>query len=191
MFQELDKHIFIWLNQQHHVSIDTLMVLITEKWTWLPWYGLWIIWLFYRYRGRLFTWLVCLALLVTLADQVSASLIKPFFARLRPCHEASLQEFIYLLIPNCGGRFGFVSSHAANASVLAIWMSITIFKQNKLLQFIWVFWAVLVSYSRIYVGVHYPGDILGGWVLGTFLALGMKYFNTYFSLPITGLYKSS
>ncbi|MCZ2355147.1 MAG: phosphatase PAP2 family protein [Bacteroidia bacterium] len=191
MLQELDQGLFLWLNQFHQSNIDSLMVFATEKWTWLPWYGVWIFWLGYRYRWRLLPWLICLALLITLADQISSGFTKPFFERLRPCHEQSLQGLIHLLIPNCGGKFGFISSHAANTAVLAAWLITTVLKKNPVLQTIWVLWALLVSYSRIYVGVHYPGDILAGWILGITLAFGLKYCLVQWSIPVSGLYKNA
>jgi len=102
---------------------------------------------------------------VSLADESSLHLFKNVFERLRPCNEASLKAFIRLPTGRCaGGRFGFVSSHAANTFAVAVFLA-NLFKKRWFTAMI-ILWAAGVSYSRIYLGVHYPGDVLGGAMLG-------------------------
>jgi undecaprenyl-diphosphatase len=103
-------------------------------------------------------------LVVTLADQTSVHLFKNVFERLRPCHNPEIRELIHLAASKCYGKFGFVSSHAANSFGVAVFLALA-FKTRWFSWFI-LAWALLVSYSRIYLGVHYPADIIVGGLLG-------------------------
>ena len=105
-----------------------------------------------------------IAVVITLADQTSVHLFKNVFQRLRPCHEPSLQGLVHLVNNKCGGQFGFISSHATNAFGVALLVSCWIRKQWFTL--IMILWALLIAYSRVYLGVHYPGDVLAGALWG-------------------------
>jgi undecaprenyl-diphosphatase len=102
------------------------------------------------------------------ADRISAAVIKPWADRLRPCHDASLAELI-VIIDRCGGQYGFVSSHATNTFGLAMIAAMLLDKRYFYFKILLFIWAMLISYSRVYLGVHYPGDILGGALLGILL----------------------
>ena len=115
--------------------------------------------------------LLAFALLITLADQSASGFFKPFFERLRPCHQPGIQEFVHTL-KHCGGQYGFASSHASNTFALGIFMWLL---YRNLYGQLMILWAVLVSYSRIYAGVHYPGDIIMGAILGLISALIVYY----------------
>ncbi|MDB5262822.1 MAG: PA-phosphatase, partial [Adhaeribacter sp.] len=114
--------------------------------------------------------LVAIVLTVVAADRISAAIIKPWVARLRPCHDAALAELI-VIIDRCGGQFGFVSSHAANTFGLAMIAAMLLDRSYRYFKFFLFIWAAFISYSRIYLGVHYPGDVLGGALLGILLGL--------------------
>jgi undecaprenyl-diphosphatase len=112
-------------------------------------------------------------------DQVTSSFMKPFFERLRPCHEFDHNQIT--LLASCGGKYGFASGHAANTMGLAIGV-LFLFKKN-IYTLSLVFWAVAVGYSRIFIGVHYPGDVLAGFLLGWLISffwykLFQKWANT-------------
>lgn len=170
--QQLDTQIFLSLNGAHAPWADTLMYWVTERNTWIPMYALLIIWLVWQYKQQAAGMIGALILTIIIADQTASSLLKPWVERLRPCHVAYLQDKIHLVVEGCGGTYGFASSHAANSFGLAtaLWLLcgtvVPTFKRpNKYL--LWFFpWAALVSYSRVYVGVHYPLDIIAGAIIG-------------------------
>jgi undecaprenyl-diphosphatase len=161
---QLDTALFLFLNGLHFPALDPIMVFISGKLTWLPFY-LFLVFLMYRKFGWRLVWvLLGAALVVTLADQTSVHLFKNVFERLRPCHNPEIRELIHLAASKCYGKFGFVSSHAANSFGVAVFLALA-FKTRWFSWFI-LAWALLVSYSRIYLGVHYPADIIVGGLLG-------------------------
>jgi undecaprenyl-diphosphatase len=123
--------------------------------------------------------LLFVGLVIVLCDQTASHLIKNAVMRLRPSHEPALVGMVHLSKAGAGGIYGFVSSHAANAFGFATFLNFTLDKRFKLLKY-WLFiWAVLVSYSRIYNGVHYPGDVLVAALLGTAIGWGMSKLYQY------------
>jgi undecaprenyl-diphosphatase len=167
----LDTRLFLFLNGLHNETFDGIMVWISGKTTWWPFYLLLLIYLGWTRRWQIIPIVVLVALCVTLADQGSVRLFKEVFERLRPCHEPELQGLVHLVNGKCGGQYGFVSSHAANVFSIAT-MLILIVKKNWFTITL-LFWATLVGYSRIYLGVHYPGDILVGALLGVLIGYGL------------------
>lgn len=165
--KELDTALFLFLNGLHAPSWDTFMSAVSGKLIWLPLY-LFILFLLYRRYGRkTLVLLLFIVLLITMSDQLSVKAFKEVFQRFRPCHEPALAGLVHTVNGKCGGSWGFVSSHASNSFALALF-SLLLIRDKPYTAFI-VFWAFLVSYSRIYLGVHYPGDILGGAILGGFI----------------------
>lgn len=172
---ELDKDIFIYLNGFHTPFMDTVMLLISDKLVWLPLY-LYLMYLVFKdYSKEGWFALIGITLTVILADQVASSFMKPYFGRLRPSHEPSLESLIHV-VGYKGKKFGFASSHAANTFGIATFMFLLLRKTRKWIAALFV-WAAIVTYSRIYLGVHYPGDILAGSLVGVLAALaGFKFF---------------
>lgn len=126
--------------------------------------------------------LIFVGIVILACDQTASHLIKNLVLRLRPSHEPALVGLIHLSKAGPGGLYGFVSSHAANALGLATFLAMTLDNRFKWLKY-WLFlWAALVCYSRIYNGVHYPGDVLGGAILGTLIGWGIAKLNAYFNL---------
>lgn len=164
MLKQIDTQLFLFLNGMHSGTFDSIMVWISGKTTWWPFYLLLLAYLGWNRRWQLFPILVFTALCVTLADQSSVQLFKEVFQRLRPCHEPELQGLVHMVNGRCGGKFGFVSSHAANTFGVAMFLSLVI--RKRWFTFLLMVWAAVVGYSRIYLGVHYPGDVIGGALLG-------------------------
>jgi len=140
---------------------------ISDRFIWLPLYLLITGYLIYRYKWKVILILLLTALLITMSDQGSVHLFKEVFKRLRPCHNPEISHLVHIVRGHCGGQYGFVSSHAANSFAVASYSLLLI--RNRYYTISIIFWALLVSYSRIYLGVHYPGDILGGAILGVVL----------------------
>ncbi|MBW6481908.1 MAG: phosphatase PAP2 family protein [Vicingaceae bacterium] len=131
--------------------------------------------------------LIAVILLIVLSDQASVQLFKEVFKRLRPCHNPQLAGLVHL-VDGCGGKYGFVSSHAANTFALALFMGLVLKKHIPFIFTGLLCWAIVVSYSRVYVGVHYVSDIfvgaLVGMLIGWFVFLGLQKLNQKFKLQI-------
>lgn len=167
---ELDTSAMLAINGANDPMLDILFYYISQKWTWIPFY-IWILYVLYRNYGRQVLWfLPFIALMITGSDQVS-TLLKEATERFRPCHEPAIQHLVHLVKNKCGGSFGFVSSHAANSMALAAFIILMLPKGYRNLQMEMIAFALLNGYSRIYLGAHYPLDVLGGFVVGFIMAL--------------------
>jgi undecaprenyl-diphosphatase len=178
---ELDKELLIYLNSFHVDWLDPAVLLVTETFFWLPLY-LFLLYLIIKTYGKE-SWIPLLAIAITifLTDRITAGLMKPYFARLRPSNEPSLEGLIHLVRNSkgdfyLGGLYGFASSHAANTLATATFFWLLFRKTRKWI--VWMFpWAIVMTYTRIYLGVHYPGDILVGGILGVACGwVGFKIF---------------
>jgi undecaprenyl-diphosphatase len=165
LLDDIDKWLFLVINGLHHPFLDQFFVIVTAKWTWIPFYAILAYVIFKHHKQSFFLIVLSVVVAITLSDQVASSIIKPLAERLRPCHETELQNRVHIVNDYCGGRFGFVSSHAANVFALATLLML-ILEQRRLTILLFV-WASLVSLSRVYLGVHYPGDIIGGALIGS------------------------
>lgn len=155
--EAVDRALFLSINGAHHPAVDALMVFISEKYTWIPVY-LVIAILAQRKWGwkGLGLFIVFAALTVFLSDQSSVKLFKNVFERYRPCHNLDIGHLVHTVNDKCGGIYGFVSSHAANHFGISVFFAATLFKGSRSGWIILLLWAAFVSYSRIYLGVHYP-----------------------------------
>ncbi len=161
---DLDTQLFLFLNSIHYSWLDPIMELITRRDTWFPTYLVLIFYLIYRNKKEAAYQIIGIILAVALSDQLCSSFLKPLVGRLRPCHEPALQGLIHM-VTDCGGQFGFCSSHAANGFALAV--SLYFYFGKNIYTLIGFIWAITISYSRIYVGVHYPLDVIFGAFIGS------------------------
>ena len=176
--KSLDTQLFLYLNSKHNAFVDPVMYWASDKLFWIPFYLLIAILLVKQYKKQCIPIFISIALLITLADQTASHLIKNSVQRLRPSHESALQGLIHLSEAGAGGTYGFISSHAANAFALTAFLFFILQKNFNWLKVILIPWALLVSYSRIYNGVHYPLDVLVAMLLG--IILGWLISKLYF-----------
>ena len=187
-WSEVDTEIFLFLNGMHNETFDFLFSWITNKYTWIPLYLILIGMIIHKFKWRGLYVLLFIALLITMSDQVSVQLFKNTVQRLRPCHNVDLSGLVHIIDGHCGGQYGFVSSHATTSFALATFFGLVLRKHYKFILALLMLWAVIVAYSRIYVGVHYVGDVLVGGIIGTFIGIFvltvLKYVNRRFNLNI-------
>jgi undecaprenyl-diphosphatase len=166
----IDKEWFLTINNgMANDWFDALMPVLRNQYTWVPLYVLIAVWFLYKYKMQ-GLWFIGFALVTfALSDQVSASLIKPFIERLRPCREPMLAEQVRLLV-HCGSGFSFPSTHATNHFGFALIVGASLYKEHKWPLYALLVIAVMISFAQVYVGVHYPIDVIGGAILGTIVA---------------------
>ncbi len=178
-FYSLDLKILYFIN--HTLSnpvFDFIMPLVRNKFTWIPLYILLIFFIIKKY-GLKSVWIIWFAILtVLIADQLSSGLIKPYFHRLRPCNNPALESWLNL--PNgMGSNWSFVSSHAANHFALAVYFIMVFIGYRNQYKIIIPFlsWAFLIAFAQVYIGFHYPSDVICGGILGSIIGFGMGRLN--------------
>ena len=168
--KEIDTQWFLWINSHHTTALDWTMWTLSQHWSWAVVIVLAFVLLTLRQEPRRW-WLVAVGIVLCflLADQGSV-LIKDTVCRLRPCHAL---EDVRMFRTHCGGQYGFVSSHAANAFAVALFFVLRYWKRLKRQWplLLLIVWALATSYSRAYLGKHYPGDLVCGAILGCIIAL--------------------
>ena len=164
-----DKQAMIFLNNLGSSTFDPFWILVSEKWFWIPLYVIFLYFLYKNFNKKsLFYILLFVALGITASDQI-ANIFKFGFERLRPCHDPSLEGLLREV--KCGGKFGFYSAHSSNSFFVATYITILLGKKIKQLPYFLFVWAAIVAYSRVYLGMHFPGDIIVGAIMGILLAL--------------------
>jgi undecaprenyl-diphosphatase len=164
---QYDTDLFIFLNNLGSTTWDGLWLIITNKLTFIPLYAV-LLYLIYRHLGwkTLLLLVFVIAAMITFTDQVT-NLFKDGFQRPRPCRVSDLDELIRYVAPRCG-KYGFFSGHSSNSMAAAVFAGLLLRSYYKNLIFILLLWSAVVAYSRIYVGVHYPLDIVCGLAFGAF-----------------------
>jgi undecaprenyl-diphosphatase len=174
---QLDSRLFLAINGWNNEAWDGIMWWISGKTTWWPFYLLILVFLGWKKKWHILPMILFIVVVVTLTDQTSVHLFKNVIQRLRPCHEPSLEGLVHLVNNKCGGKFGFISSHAANSFGVAVLVSLWL--RNRIVTLVMLTWAILVAYSRVYLGVHYPGDVTAGAIWGAGCAWLVFYLYTW------------
>lgn len=164
----------VWSNR----FFDFIMPFLREKYFWAPLYLFAVSFIWLNYPRRRYIFIVGMLLCLVLADQTASHLIKPMIGRLRPCNNPDIAPFLHLLVP-CGVGKSFVSSHATNHFAIAAFWAICFGKKYPWLWGAGLLWAAIVSYGQVYVGVHFPSDVIGGAVLGVLLGSSVAYLTQY------------
>jgi undecaprenyl-diphosphatase len=163
---EKDIELFLYLNNLGSIQWDSFWLILTNKFSAIPLYFL-LLYITYKQFGlkKTMVLLVFIAVLILVSDQTS-NLFKNGFKRLRPCHNNEIANLCRLVGNRCGGLYSYFSAHAANSMAIAVFFSLALKFNSKIWIYLLFIWAILVGYSRIYVGVHFPLDILTGMFFG-------------------------
>lgn len=173
---EADKSLLLDLNSSSSLFWDGFFWYVTKAQTWIPLYLVLLYLLFKNNKWtRFLTVLVSIGIVILLADQLASGICKPYFARFRPTHDVEISQWVATVNGYRGGLYGFFSSHASNSFAIAVLMSLTV--RNRIFSVLLIGWAALVSYSRIYLGVHFPGDVIVGATVGTLIALFVYFIS--------------
>ncbi|WP_372752819.1 phosphatase PAP2 family protein [Labilibaculum sp.] len=174
---QIDKELLLWLNSFHTPFWDVIIMIFTRKEFWIPLYFT-LIYQIYKFKGKeALWWIIGIVLVVVLSDQISTLFFKDVFERFRPSHDPSLKGMVNLVSNYTGGKYGFVSSHATNSFAFAIFSALLF--QNKLYTAFIFTWSLLIIYTRVYLGVHFPGDVLGGMLLGLLIGYGIYHLTQW------------
>lgn len=177
--KNIDYTIFHFINQTiSNYFFDVVMTTLRQATTWIPLYIFLGMYLINKYKLEALKYALYIVLAFALADYISAGILKPLICRLRPCHSSTLK--VHLVLSHCGGKWSFPSTHATNHMSMALSIILANIFSKKWINYLWIIWALMIGFAQIYVGVHYPSDVVGGFILGAILA----FFNYKVILPI-------
>lgn len=182
---DLDHQLFFKINNDWtNAFLNDVFPWWRDASTWIPLYFFLVLLVFLNFGWKAWPWLVSLILTVSVSDQLSSHLLKNWVGRIRPCRDPSLSGNVHLLINRCPSSGSFPSSHATNHFALAFFLYLTLHKYIGKWAYLFFFWAASISYGQVYVGVHFPLDIVVGALLGSFLGYGFgTIFNRRIGLP--------
>ncbi len=165
---EKDTELFLYLNNLGTEPWDGFWMFVTNKESWIPFYVLMLLFAIWRFKNwrKILLLVLSVSLLILIVDQSTSSFFKPVIGRFRPCHNELLDGLMRLVKEGCGGKYAFFSSHSSNSFALATFFGLTMTGLRKYILPVLLFWAAMVAYSRVYIGVHYPLDIFAGMLWG-------------------------
>ncbi len=170
---QLDLRLFHLINVEwSNNALDIILPWLRNKYVWAPLYVFIGSFILYNYGRKGVLICIYLAVTVLACDQISSDIIKGIFVRPRPCHYPELLNQMNLLV-SCGSGYSFVSSHAANHFGVAFFLGFLFWRKSRIILPLGLLWAIIISYSQIYVGVHFPFDVAGGALLGTAIGSGL------------------
>lgn len=167
----IDTKWLIEINNNHSATLDKVMWLLSDTLVWIPFYVILLIVLFVKLKREALPLVLLVIFLILCSDQLASGIIKPLVHRLRPSHNPEIENMLHYVNGYKGGRFGFISSHAMNVFSLSFYFLFSIRNRIPWLHFVLFTWAVSIAYSRIYLGVHYPSDV----IVPVFLSAGLGY----------------
>lgn len=169
-----ERDLFLWLNDHHTPFWDDFMFIYSSKGIWIPLAAVSLIIFVYKIKWKeALLLLICATFIGLLCDLVAAEVIKPYFERFRPTHHPDFEKLVEVVDGYRGGRYGFISNHAANGFGVVVFTSL-LFKY-RYLTLTMTLWAVITAYSRIYLGVHFISDVVGGAIWGSFIGFFVYY----------------
>jgi undecaprenyl-diphosphatase len=180
-----DQELFLKINTEWANSfLDNAFPWYRDSNTWIPLYLFLFLFVVFNFGWKIWPWVFFFIITITLTDQISSKLIKAWIDRPRPCRDAAIVDHVRLLLNYCPGNGSFTSSHATNHFGMACFIFFTMRSYFKNWSYLFLLWAATISYGQVYVGIHYPLDIIGGAVLGSLLGLlTASAFNRFVGLP--------
>lgn len=169
--KDLDKRWLLIVNQTHTPWLDQVMWFFSNRYVWIPLYAIPVIIIVLQLKKKAIPHLIILGLLIVLSDQLASSVMKPLFQRLRPSHDPSIEDILHYVNHYKGGLYGFVSSHSMNVFALSFYFLFATPGKIRWLSLLLFLWAMIVAYSRVYLGVHYPADV----IIPIFISCALAY----------------
>jgi membrane-associated phospholipid phosphatase len=169
--QHIDQQIFFFINHQCHIGfLNKLMPYWRSMYFWFPLYLFFITYLSMTYGKKALVFILALAVTVTISDTFSSKIVKPLVHRVRPCNDVRIKDKVKLLV-NPSSGYSFTSSHAANHFAVAVFLFFAFAPPRRWIGIVLLIWAGTIAFGQVYVGIHYPSDILFGGLLGASIGL--------------------
>lgn len=183
-FDQIDKQLFLYINKQYTNSFfDHVLPWYRDSYTWIPLYLFLLLFVTVNFGWKSLPWILGVIVTASLSDQISSNILKGYFERERPCNDVFMQLQGRLLLNRCPSSFSFTSSHATNHFAAAMFIYLTLKNSFNKWGKLFFVWAATICYAQVYVGVHYPLDVLAGSIVGCIIGfITAIVFNKRFKL---------